>query len=448
MLDRSRALHARAAAIACIVLLLGACTQEPHKGHSSTPAHPTPDKGGHVSFGVLGAPATLDPYGRTASDLTWELVQPLYPQLFSLQPDGSARQSLAASLTHSSGRTIVRLRRWRWSNGRPISATDVAKSIRRARRPSGFTKVAGVSVRGPRTVVLTGTVSPVDLGTIAFVLPRGRASSVHGTFGGPFLLRRYVPGLRLDYVRNPRWAGHPAWLRRVTVFSVASTAELLALIERHRLDGADIPSALNLGDRLRATGVDQRSVLGWSSIRLDLSPISGKGTRLAIAASIDRATIAQGLIRQDGRITGTLDPAPGKGGAEGRWSTTPRSSASLKGRSIRLGFPIGDELLTQIARVIQRNLQAAGAHVDLLGIEPHIFYGRWVHGGPANVLVERVAGSPSFSTSTKVARRMRAFPMFQVANYVAFRPFVHGVKANGTVAGALWNVQDWWRSRS
>jgi hypothetical protein len=222
------------------------------------------------------------------------------------------------------------------------------------------------------------------------------------------------------------------------VFSIESLDEMLALLKDHRLEAAQVPSAVNLSERLDALGLRHRGRLGWSSIRLDLSGIGSRRIRLGAAVSIDRRLIQEGLVRSGGRISNTLDPSPGPGGASGPFNTLTRGSAH--GAHISLAVPAGDEQLGQIARIVQQDVANAGGHVALLTAEPESVYGPWRTHGPAQATLLRVSGGPGLGSSLPGPRSMNALPMFQVADYLAWRPRVGGMRVNPTVAGPLYEA--------
>src|SRR5687767_12923382 len=91
---------------------------------TTTTAPPVPPRGA-ISIGVLGEPATFDPYSPLANDMTFWLARPLYPSLFRIAPDGSVTAELASSLRPSEAGVVIELRRSRWSNGDPVTAQDV-----------------------------------------------------------------------------------------------------------------------------------------------------------------------------------------------------------------------------------------------------------------------------------------------------------------------------------
>jgi ABC-type transport system substrate-binding protein len=182
--------------------------------------------------------------------VTFFLARPLYPSLYRFGPDGGVASELASSLEVISGGVRVSLARWRWSNGRHVTARDVVASVRRARPPSGFAPLRARRV-GQRTVELLGAARNWRraLASAAFVLPRGRPRRV---FGGPFALMKHVQGLEATFTPNAQWAGEAPYLGRVTVQFVSSLEQLIQLLEQGRLDAALLPSSVNLDERMHA----------------------------------------------------------------------------------------------------------------------------------------------------------------------------------------------------
>jgi ABC-type transport system substrate-binding protein len=438
-------------AIGCLVavLVVGACTEdsgpsEPRRVEASPGKQASPAVGGSVVFGVLGEPPTLDPYARRATDLTYALVRPLYPSLFRWDPAGTPVPYLAASLEPTRAGVRVHLAQFRWSDGSPITARDVVASIRRARPPSGFAEVRRARATDPRTVVLTGSVDDWEgtLATAAFVLPEGRAGRPGGRFGGPFVLAGLRRGLQVVYEPNSMWEGDGPFLERVKVQFVSGVGFLLELLERGDLGGAAVPSAVNLGDRLAARGLDHAEALGWESVYFDFgaSGLDAR-TRRAVVAAVDRDAMAEGIVRDDGRVSNTLHPAPGPGGAEGEFDRAGRGS--IAGASVLLTGPGGDELIALTQRIAQRQLDNAGASVEIATAEPSAVYGEG-RGDPGGIKVLRSAGIPGAADPPAAVRRLVAWPLFHVETVVAFRAALNGIEVNPSIEGPLWNAEQWW----
>jgi len=406
-------------------MLLASCdTGSP--GEKTSP--PTPEeqpRGGAVTVGVLGDTATLDPYDELATDLTRALATPAYRSLFRVLPDGEVASDLVdlEALRPAPGGATVELSPTRWSNGEELTARDVVRSVRRATAPSGF---AGLRARavGKLRVRFWGDVfgdwaRRLALGT--FVVPAERGLEVAS---GPFVVRRHVPGFEVVYEPNPEWSGDPPLLDGLTVRFVSSAQMLLELLERGRLDAAVLPSSINLDDRLEEMNIAYDRTSGWETITLDLRNVSTPEMRAAVIAAIDRKHIAEGLIRDEGEQLG-LDPPPGNGAVS----------------EILLATAGGDELLQLMQRLMQKHLATKDIKAELIQIDPATFYGEWDTDGPQDVALRREVVA-RFSRP-RVPDDLSRFPLFSVDTFVAFREELHGVVANGTVGGPLWNAHEW-----
>jgi ABC-type transport system substrate-binding protein len=436
---------------ALIVLFLVAngagCTGNAEDRQSPPVPSPSPRAGGEVVFGVFGAPPTLNPYSRRATDLTFLLARPVYPSLFRFQPDGSVTPELASSVRSVPGGVRVALQDWRWSNGRRLSGEDVVASVENARAPSGL---AGLRARAVdrRTVELRGLQGGWRrrLATAAFVLPSGRPQGAGGIFGGPFVLAEYVPGLKATLRPNERWAGAGPYVTRVTVEFASSLDVLTKLLERRRLDAALLPSSINLDERLREKGIDSDEAMGWETIDLDFR---GSGLqpdeRAAVASAINRRAIERGLIRDDGRLSNLLHPGPRERAASGALAHLPFRRRIPVG-NILVTAPGGDELLELIQHVIQLQLAERDMHADLALVSPDELYG----GGPRDpggVTLRRAAGIPRAPEPKTALRTLDQFPLFQVETVVAADPQLENVRLNPSIEGPLWNAEDWWWKR-
>jgi ABC-type transport system substrate-binding protein len=391
-----------------------------------------------VVVGVFGEPATLDPYSPLASELTWQLVRPVYPSLYRMLPDGSVEADLAADLAPAPTGVTVTLARRRWSNGDPITARDVVKSVERARPPSGLAELKGARAVSRRVVLLEGNIQdwPATLGTVAYVLPGGLARKI---YGGPFVISGRVSGLRIDYAPNPRWPGTTG-LRRLKVVFTVGTEMLISLLERERIDVAMVPSSLNLDQRFEERGIEHAEALGWDLLYLDLDGAdTGADLAAGLSHAIDRQAIVDGFVRNEGRVADGLHPGPGPGGADGRFARATPTDRPLSG-TIQLAAPEGDELAEFVQRVIQIQLEAVGMTVELVTVEPKRLYGDWAQSDPFDAAVRRAGGAPG-DRSARV--EVAAIPIAQVSSVAAWNAPIAGIAPNPTYDGLLWNVEDW-----
>jgi hypothetical protein len=436
---RSAARRKRLIALAVVVAALAGCTTDvdsPVEPGRRAPTEP-PDRSGRIVVGLPGEPPTLDPYSPVASELTWEVVRPVYPSLYRFLPDGKVEPVLATSIDATGTSAQVTIREASWSDGRPITARDVVRSVRRARGPSGFARIDSARARGRRLVLLQGRVRNWQhaLATVAFVLPGGKAD--RSVAGGPLRIESMIPGLEVVYRPNPMWWGSVG-VRKVVIRYTRGVEMLLALLERERLDVAAMPSSVNLEKRLDELGLEHAAALGWDSIYLDVGGAGFSDSEEAsVFASIDREVIEEGLIRDDGRITNSLDPAPGPSPSKA-FSTGP--TGSLPPGTIRLATALGDELLEIMQRIVQAQVQRGDLEVELVSVEPYDFYGDWMIDDPTDLALRRASGAPG---ERGHPGRGESLPLFHVERVGVWLPGVDGIRPNPTYDGLMWNVEEW-----
>ena len=419
------------AALLAMLWLLAACVTEgvtspPRSRDKPSPHSPAPaPPQGEVRVGVVGEPATLNPYAADTSDLTLALTRPLYPSLFRLLPDGEVRPDLALSLDETGSGARIRLREASWSDGRPITARDVIASVEEARAPSGFARVRTASARGLRTVVLRGEVGDWPL-TLARAAPV--VSPRRGVYGGPFVLAERTPGLELVLEPNPRWWGRSVGLERVRVRHIASLDIMISLLKRGALDVAATPSGLNLAGRLEAAGLEWAQALGWESVWVDFGAADVSASELkGVVEALDLARMESVFVASLGRLVATPD---GSG------------AGSRPLQELDIAAPRDDELLVLYQEAVYEQLKGAGIASELSAIESNEFYGGWLRSNPVDVALRRSTGVPGALPGAGV---VDALPLAQVSTVLAWRPGIRGPRPNPTLEGPLWNLESWSR---
>jgi hypothetical protein len=242
--------------------------------------------------------------------------------------------------------------------------------------------------------------------------------------------------------RNRSWWGQ-ARLRTVKVQFVQSLETMLLLLRAGRLDAGAPPSTVNLDDQLAAIGLRHSDALGWESIQLRFPDDRlTRSERRSLSAAVHRGGLAKGLIRDEGRPSTTLHPGPGPAGASGPWSRAGAPRPPVH-RRVTLSVPNGDELLELLQRALQIEMKRVAPDVELVGIEPQIFYGPWKLHNPTQIALVRRAGAPGLSGDAGAFKDASALPLFQVPTVVAWRNGLIGLQADPTFDGPLWNVSDW-----
>jgi peptide/nickel transport system substrate-binding protein len=191
-------------------------------------------------------------------------------------------KSLARSITVADHDTrfLVRIRPWRWSDGRPVTAADVVYSFQLIRadglRYLNFGMggmpgiVARMTVLGPHrfVVVVRHRVNPLwfELNGLSQLKPLPRFawkgySAAYLTahqidprlvrvVDGPYRLERFVMGREVVLVRNPRFSGPPAPLGRLIYKMYTSSEGAFWALRSGHLDVGNIPHALYRARRL------------------------------------------------------------------------------------------------------------------------------------------------------------------------------------------------------
>ena len=397
-------------------------------------------QGGSAVLGVFGEPATLDPYSPLASDLTYALARPAYRSLYRFDPTGEALPDLVESLDVSGDLATVTLAEAAWSDGSSLTTKDVAATIARAAPPSGLAEIDSVQRRGPRQLVLSGSVQqwPETLARISFVMP----ASGKRIFSGPFVVSRRTEGLQIVLEPNPASEEAP-YLDRLIVQFTESSDLLLALLDEGRLDAAWLPSSVNLSQRLDELGLSHVEALGWERIVLDLSGADlTPQQRRTVAGALNRPTIEGGFVRDGGRVADTLTPAPGRGGAGGPYESIFGSRGKGGGLALQLSAPSGDELLELIQRLAQVQLDGKGFDIELVNVDARRFYGEWAAEDPIDASLRRMAGAPGAPPPASVAS-LRQLPLFHVETTMAWGAGLAGVVVNPTIDGPLAQAHEW-----
>ena len=438
---------ARPLLITCVglAMLVAACepsSPEGPNGPTVGSPSPTPEavQGGSAVVGVFGEPATLDPYAPLASDLTYALARPVFRSLYRFDPTGVPVPDLVESLDVSGDLATVTLVEAAWSDGSPVTSRDVAATIARARPPSGLAAIDSTQRRGPRRLLLSGSVQdwPETLARISFVLPR----SDKALYSGPFVVAGRTAGLQIVFEPNPL-ADEPPFLDRLIVRYTEGSDLLLALLQRGAVDAAWLPSSVNLVQRVDELGLSHQAALGWERIVLDLSGSDlTLAQRRAVAGSLDRRAMEQGFVRDAGRIADTLTPEPGDGGAGGPFETVFRSRGRGESASLQLSAPSGDELLELLQRLAQVQLDSTGFDVELINVDARRFYGEWAAQDPVDAALRRWGGAPGMA-GDRGMRTLSLLPLFHVETMLAWGPALAGIQVNPTIEGPLAHAHQW-----
>ncbi|MGH2793610.1 MAG: ABC transporter substrate-binding protein, partial [Actinomycetota bacterium] len=361
---------------------------------------------------------------------TRDLVRALYPGLYRLGPNGTREPWLLAS--EPAGADVggtpfsVRLRLREeavWSDGRPITASDlrftwrVATSSPGIASRDGYDRLTDVVVEAPKVARLVfrepfarwRDLFSAGLGVLpAHVLGKTDISAVLArswpVSGGPFVLRSRTAGLELVLERNPRAWGEAPLLDRIRIVFVPDPVTALQLYARGEVDVLGPYPAVELGRR--AAAVRQGSVVTgdrgatWLGLFLNTrtTELTDARVRRALGLALDRESIVEGLVREQG----ALRDAP-SAGDEARtspsfssfrenvgeaerllvaagWRGSDVRSKGGRALSVTLASAGADELTGRIARALNTQALGVGIDLNLVSLDYDRLVGDWAPG--------------------------------------------------------------------
>jgi peptide/nickel transport system substrate-binding protein len=307
-----------------------------------------------LTMALASEPSSLDPqFSRTQNNM--QTAENVYERLIEQDDNLQVRPGLAVSW-----RTVDPLT-WEFhlrpnvhfSDGSPMTAEDVAYSLRRAgtvpNSPAPFTgavaNIARIEVVDPLTLrIVTKTPSPAfveQIGLVYIVSKHATAGHASNDFSvpavaigtGPYRLVRWIPGDRLELARNDDyWGKRPAFDRCTIRYMANDAARLSALlsgsvdlidnvppatIDRLRRERSITlfsgPSARLIYLALDSSRDDSPFVKAADGSSLARNPLRDVRVREAISKMIDRDAIAQHLLDGAG-VPAAQIVLPGMGG--------------------------------------------------------------------------------------------------------------------------------------
>ncbi len=219
------------AAVAALALVLTACTGAPAPTQSPVAPTAAPAKG--LVIGATAEPATLDPTAAAAAAGSQALLYNVYETLVKLDANGEVQPLLAQAWDVTADRLTYTFRLHpaaKFSDGSPVDAEAVQKSIQRIKTGSFVPKYASPMKKVSATEVVDATTITVTLtspsntwlydmaGAAGIVFNPAHfdslGSETHGS--GPFTLDRWLPGDSISLKRNTNYWANPARFDEVT----------------------------------------------------------------------------------------------------------------------------------------------------------------------------------------------------------------------------------------
>jgi peptide/nickel transport system substrate-binding protein len=330
-------------------------------------------------------------------------------------PDLHLKPALAESWQPNADGTLwtFKIRRdVRFHDGRALSAHDVAATIDRLADPANgsiaLSAFAGtLSKGGTRALDDTTVEFRLDAPNGSFpylvssdnynaiILPRDYAGGFERSFNGtgPFKLERYTAKARASFVRNEDyWGAKPLPARVLFEFYDNVQAQVLA-IQGGQLDVLlHVPvqgSQALLEDPRLSIVARKSSAHEQLHMRTDRGPFADQRVRRAVALSLNRRNLVQGMFRGRASLGNDSPFAPIYAATD---PTVPQRDEDLtraKGLLAEAGVPGGFRVrltterfqeLPDYAVVIQNALRKIGIEVTLNVEDQSAYYGRAVFG--------------------------------------------------------------------
>ncbi len=416
-------LRMRSIGIAAVMVACVACSGQTGPTGS---AGGTAQGGGELVWGKSAEADVLDPT-IAGTAISWEILHLSYENLVGLDDDLKLVPELAESWRQVSPTTYVfQLRKGAaFSNGRELTAEDVAGSLMRLMDPklsSSWAGQAGIRravASGPGQVTVTlsapnSSFVPTLAGMQASILPMKELRA--GTFDpkkdllgtGPFMVQAHSQGESWTFVRNPHYwrEGRPK-VDKVTVRIMPDEAARTAALRDGSVDVTtfETPDSIRLLDgQANVTTVVQDTT---DYYRLDVnakaSLFRDARLRQALALSVDRDKIRTVALAGVGTATaavppayeGVCDPAAVPfGRPEAERARRLVQAAGATGKTVDIIAPTIVPMASSIAQVIQQNLQQTGLKVRISTLDIGELYKRAYNGTSADfdIIVSFFAG--------------------------------------------------------
>jgi peptide/nickel transport system substrate-binding protein len=343
---------------------------------------------------------TLDPEANSVNESIW-LDQNLYSRL--LQPNATGTglvPDLATSWDVSDGglRYTFHLRAAKFSDGSPVTASDVVYSINRSRQFKGgwgflLTAVKDITAPDPQTVVVTLSEkhAPLlaDLAMYAYsivpeklVKAQGKAFFQHPVSSGPFYVTAYNADSEVDLTANPYYYGTKPKISKVKVLIVPNDNTRVLMLQSKKADVIENPPG-NLTSQIDKTPgqhVDLFPSTRVDFIQLDehYPPFKKQLVREALNYAINRQAIVK--LAYQGNATPGASFMPYKMQYFDSGITPyPYDPAKAKQLLAQAGYPngfstflitvSGDVAGQAEAVVVKSELAAVGIKVDIQSYE-------------------------------------------------------------------------------
>jgi peptide/nickel transport system substrate-binding protein len=379
-------------------------------------AQGTPRKGGTLRLASQVPAAAINPITIADQGGANMLAQTGDFLVLDNPQAGALRPMLATSWSHNGDGTVwtFRLRQGvKFHDGSPMTADDVVYTFQQHSNPKNSANALSTfaGVLNPEGVVA------VDAATVAFhlesavgnfpyiissdnynliIVPKGTDFSTwQKTFigTGPFKLQNYTQNVSASFGANhDYWGGAPHLNSTTFTFYNSQPAQILGL-EGGTVDVIDLFVAS--GAEVLLTNPSYRIIKVKASSHRELSmrndqpPFTDARVRQAIALSLDRPAIVQGLLFGTGAVGNDSPFAPKYDFTDTSVPQRVQDVPKAKQLLAAAGHPNGFsttlvteqfEEIPQLAQVIAANAAKVGVHINLSVETQSVYYGKATYG--------------------------------------------------------------------
>jgi peptide/nickel transport system substrate-binding protein len=370
--------------------------------------------GGVVKAAVAMPHGAIDPILVNDSG-SYQLIFQVAEFLCVTQPDLTLKPVLAESWTHNDDGSVwtFKLRRGvKFHNGQPMTVDDVVASFDRLADPAGASNALSVF----KGQLSKGGTRKVDDHTVAFHLdtPNGNfpytvsidnynavilPASYRGNYEtdfmgtGPFRLESYRPRQGATLVRNPDYWGPKALPDRVEFKFYSDIQPRLLALQAGEVDILDaIPVVMSPAIRtnpditiMQVRSANHRQL----HMRCDVAPFTDKRVRQALALSLDRKKLVDGLCRgmgvmgNDSPFTPLFPSTDPTVPQRNQDMATARQLMAAAGMAAGFDITLTTEHYTDIpeyAQLVQNFAKPLGIRIGLKVETQSLYYGKSISG--------------------------------------------------------------------
>lgn len=364
----------------------------------------TPVQGGNVVYERGNETLTLNPISirNGNGDIFADAL--IYEGLVRYDPKGSTNVegAIAKAWTVSpDGLTYTFALRpgVKFSNGQPVTAEDVKFSLDRFGDVKIDQVMAPVAIGYKSSQIIdSSTIAitlsepvPAFLDNIsifpAFVVPKALVQAqgdkfwVHPVGSGPFVVKDFVSGSHITFVRNPYyWDTGKPYLDSVTFnFATDANSRLLALTSgAGQIADTITPSEITSINNNPNLALQSVNLPGWISLHPNekYKPLADVKVRLAMATAIDRATINKDIFSGLGAIPNSVFGPLKLDGTDSLVAPYSFDLAKAKrlmsesgypnGFTVKMEYPSGLDYFNQLALLLKQQLAAININVNLV----------------------------------------------------------------------------------